>query len=145
MHMRKDSMVRKLPAVGMAALLCLLLAAAPASAKKRPDKHSADEFSYVATINCGRGPMVVGSGDNTSDPFVVLRTGKRFLPVEWHVRWDGGGFDEVIPNTYRGRRMWCTYDDGFAKGWVLVVKARPEHGRVGDRHDDRYDDDEDDD
>lgn len=136
--------MRKLFAAGMAALLCLALAAAPASAKKRADKHSADEFSYVATINCGRGPMVVGSGDNTADPFVVLRTGKRFYPVEWHVRWEGGGFDEVIADAPRGRRMWCTYDDGFAKGWVLVVKAKKEHGR-GDRDDDRFDDDGDDD
>jgi hypothetical protein len=138
--MRKDSTMRKLFAAGMAALLCLALAAAPASAKKRGDKHTADEFSYIATIDCGRGPMVVGSGDNTSDPFVVLRTGKRFLPVEWHVRWEGGGFDEVIPDAPRGRRMWCTYDDGFAKGWVVVVKARPEHERGN-----HFDDDEDDD
>ena len=137
--------MRNLFAAGMAALLCLALAAAPAAAKKRGDKHSADEFSYVATIDCGRGPMVVGSGDNTSDPFVVLRTGKRFLPAEWHVRWDGGGFDEVIPNTYRGRRLWCTYDDGFATGWVKVVVDHAGHGRGRDRDHGRYDDDEDDD
>jgi hypothetical protein len=133
--------MRNLFAAGMAALLCLALAAAPAAAKKRGDKHSADEFSYVATIDCGRGPMVVGSGDNTSDPFVVLRTGKRFLPAEWHVRWDGGGFDEVVSPAPRGRRMWCTYDDGFATGWVAVVKDRGGHGHGRDHYDDDEDDD----
>jgi hypothetical protein len=112
--------MRKLLAAGMAALLCLALAAAPASAKK----HAAGEFSYVATIDCGHGPMVVGSGDDTSNPFVVLKTGKRFQPVEWHVTYPGGAVDEIIPDAPRGHRMVCGYDDGFATGTVTVVKDR---------------------
>ena len=119
--------MRKMLATGLAAVACLAIGAAPAAAKKkeRPPKHTADEFSYVATLDCGPGPMVVGSGDNTSDPFVDLHSGKVYLPLEWHVTWDGGGFDEILPSPRKGgRAMTCSYDDGFATGTVVVVKQQ---------------------
>jgi hypothetical protein len=130
--MRKDSKMRKLLVFGVAVLASLAIGAAPAAARKhdQPPKHTADEFSYVATLNCGQGPMVVGSGDNTADPFVELQTGQRYFPLMWHVKWDGGGFHEVLPNPQRGgRRMLCSYDDGFATGVVIVVKERGPRGR----------------
>ena len=90
----------------------------------------------MATINCGRGPMEVGSGDNTADPFVELKYGKKYFPIVWHVKWDGGKFHEVLPNPVKGGRpMVCSYDDGFAKGFVIVVKERG-NGRDRDRDDD---------
>ena len=118
--------MRKLLVAGMATLLSLAIMAAPASAKK----YSADDFDYVATIDCGPGPaMVVGAGVETSSPFVDLKTGRTFLPVEWHVTFEGGSFDEVIENSYKGRRMVCSYDDGFATGEVTVVKANGKKNR----------------
>jgi hypothetical protein len=66
--------------------------------------------------------MVVGSGENTSDPFVELKTGRIFQPVEWHVVTPGGPFDEVEPDQPRGHRQTCTYDDGVARGTVVVVQ-----------------------
>jgi hypothetical protein len=110
--------MRKPLVAGMAALLFLMIAAAPASAKKHPP----DAFDSVATIDCGHGPMRVGSGLDTASPFVDLKTGKRYLPVEWHVAFGDTSFDEVIPNRYKGRRLVCSYDDGFATGTVTVVK-----------------------
>jgi hypothetical protein len=110
--------MRKLFVAGMATLLSLTIAAAPASAKKL----SADDFESVATIDCGHKPMRVGSGLDTASPFVDLKTGKQYLPVEWHVRVGDATFDEVIPNDYKGHRSVCSYDDGVATGTVTVVK-----------------------
>ena len=110
-------MPKLVPAV-MAALLCLALAAAPASAKK----HSPDEFDFIATLDCGHGPMTIGSGVDTASPFVDLETGRIFQPVEWHVTTPGGPFDEIEPNQPKGKRQTCRYDDGVAVGNVIVVK-----------------------
>ncbi len=112
---------------GMAALCCLAVLASPAAAKK----HSAAEFAFPATIDCGHGPMVVGSGENTSDPFVELKTGRIFQPVEWHVATPGGPFDEVEPDQPKGRRQTCSYDDGVARGTVVVVQMP--HGKANGR------------
>src|SRR5215213_9814875 len=112
--------MRKLLTPGLSALLCMAVIAAPASAKK----HSAAEFDYVATIDCGHGkPMVVGSGMDTAAPLVDLKTGRRFLPVEWHVAVGDSTYDEVITPAPAGRRTTCGYDDGEATGTVVVVKA----------------------
>ena|SRR5215213_6231556 len=112
--------MRNLITAGISALLCMALVAAPASAKK----HSPAEFDYIATIDCGHGkPMVVGSGMDTAAPLVDLKTGRRFLPVEWHLAVGTSAYDEVITPAPAGRRMTCGYDDGEAKGTVVVVKA----------------------
>jgi hypothetical protein len=112
--------MRNLITAGISALLCMALVAAPASAKK----HSAAEFDYIATIDCGHGkPMVVGSGMDTAEPLVDLKTGRRFLPAEWHLAIGTFAYDEVISPAPAGRRMACSYDDGEATGTVVVVKA----------------------
>ena len=111
--------MRKLLVAGTATLLTLAIAAMPASAKK----HSPDEFDSVAALDCGHGPaMRVGSGLDTASPFVDLKTGKQYLPVEWRVRIGDMAFEEVIPNEYKGHRVVCRYDDGTATGTVTVVK-----------------------
>jgi len=113
--------MHRLLTTGLAALLCTAVAAAPASAKK----HSAAAYEYVATIDCGHGkPMVVGSGADTAAPLVDLKTGRRFLPVEWHLAIGTSSYDEVIAPAPGGRRLTCAYDDGEATGTVVVVKAR---------------------
>jgi hypothetical protein len=123
--------MRKLLATALATMTCLAIGVAPAAAKKpdKPPKHTADEFSYVATIDCGRGPMVVGSGDNTTDPFVELQDGTTYFPLVWHVKWDGGSYHEVLPNPQKGgKHLICSYDDGFAKGFVVIVQKHPGRG-----------------
>ena len=121
--------MRKTLTVGLSALLCMAILAAPASAKK----HSASGFDYIATIDCDRGkPMVVGSGVDTASPFVDLKTGRRFLPVEWHLTIGSASYDEVITPSPAGRRIVCSYDDGWAKGTVTVVKAGTVNGRDRD-------------
>jgi len=113
--------MRKLLTAGLSGILCMAVIAAPASAKK----HSASEYEYVATIDCGHGkPMVVGSGADTAAPLVDLKTGRQFLPAEWHLAVGAMSYDEVISPAPAGRRMTCSYDDGGAKGTVIVVRAR---------------------
>jgi hypothetical protein len=130
--MRKDFNMRKLLVAGMAALLSLAIVAAPASAKR----HSAEEFDYVATIDCGFGPWVVGSGVDTASPFVELNTGVELHPVEWSLQIGDATYEERIPNRYRGIRLTCSYDDGFATGKVrVVVKLDQFRGFRGLRHD----------
>ena len=121
--------MRKLLTAGLSALLCMAILAAPASAKK----HSASDFDYIATIDCGHGqPMVVGSGMDTAAPLIDLKTGRRFLPVEWHLTFDGSSYDEVVTTSAEGRRMACAYDDGYATGTLIVVKAGNANGRGRD-------------
>jgi hypothetical protein len=109
----------KLPAAGMATLVSLTLLAAPAVAKK-PDPST---FSYVATIDCGKGPFQIGSGDDVWSPFVDLHNGKTYQPVEWHVKAGDSRFDLVNPDPEKGKRSVCTYDDGVATGTVTLVKS----------------------
>ena len=115
----------KLSTAASAALVCLMLFAGPAAAKK-PDPAS---FSYVATINCGKGPVQIGSGDDFWSPFVELHTGKSYEPVEWHVKAGSTSFDLVNPAPPKGKRTVCGYDDGTATGTVTLVKL---HGPKND-------------
>src|SRR2546430_16835287 len=110
----------KLPAAGMAAIVSLTLFAGPASAKK-PDPST---FSYVATVDCGKGPFKIGSGDDVWSPFVDLKNGKAYQPVEWHVKAGDSSFDLVNPDAPKGKRDVCGYDDGVATGTVTLVKLR---------------------
>jgi len=107
---------------GMATLCCMaLVAAAPASARAKVD---ASQFSYVATIDCGKGSMVIGSGDDVWSPFVEIPGGKRLQPVEWHVAAGDTRFDLVSSDPPKGKRTVCSYDDGVATGTVTLVKIR---------------------
>ena len=116
----------KLSTAATAALVCLMLFAGAAAAKKRPDPAS---FSYVATIDCGKGPVQIGSGDDFWSPFVELRSGKSYEPVEWHVKAGSTSFDLVNPDPPKGKRTVCGYDDGAATGTVTLVKL---HGPQND-------------
>ena len=111
--------MRKLLAAGMAATVALALLASPASAK-RP----APDFTYTATIDCGSGPVEVGSTDDMFAPLVDLASGKRYRPVAWDVVVG----DRVIQETKNGhepkrRAVECSYSDGVATGTVTVRKV----------------------
>lgn len=106
---------RKLFTVALAALA---LVAGPASAKG-----PRDGFSYFATIDCGSGPIEVGSGDDVWSPLVDLDSGRKYKPVAWHVSGDGFAFDELKNGEPKRHAVECSYDDGEATGTVTVKKA----------------------
>jgi hypothetical protein len=113
------STLRKFATFGTAAVLALTLLAAPASAKKAPN---ADAFSYIATIDCGSGPLQVGSTDDMWAPLVDLRTGKKYTPIAWKVSGEGFSVDVAVaaPKKHSAE---CGYDDGVATGTVTLKKA----------------------
>jgi hypothetical protein len=113
------SPLRTLATAGTAAVLALTLLAGPASAKKAPD---AAAFSYIATIDCGDGPLQVGSTDDMWAPLVDLRTGKKYTPIAWKVSGEGFSVDEAVAKPKKHSAD-CSYDDGVASGTVTVKKA----------------------
>ncbi len=102
----------------VAATLCFGLVAGTASAhvKKKAPK---PEYTYTATIDCGRGPVTVGSYDDMWADLEDLDSRREYKPVEWHVSVPGFSIDEVKPGR-RGPRVVCSYDDGVATGTVVV-------------------------
>jgi hypothetical protein len=110
--------VRKLLAAGMAALALLGLTAGTASAKSPKGA-----FTYTATIDCGSGPVVVGSTDDLFAPLVDVESGHKYKPIAWDVWVDG---QEIVADNghKRGKHATdCSYDDGVAVGTVTVKKA----------------------
>jgi len=125
--------MRKLLTATLAALTCLAVAAVPAPAKLKPPKAP---YTYTATIDCGSGPVVVGSYDDLWADLEELDSRRRYKPVEWHVMFGSTALDFVKPGKRAKRTVACSYDDGGAKGTVVVKR---------DHHFDRADDDRDDD
>jgi hypothetical protein len=110
--------MRKLFAAGMAVTALALMAG---TAEAKPAK---EPFTYTATIDCGRGPVVVGSTDDMFAPLFELRhPGRRYQPIAWDVMVDGR---EIVADNgaKRGKHaVDCSYDDGVATGTVTVEKA----------------------
>jgi hypothetical protein len=113
------SRIHRLTTLFAAALAALALVAAPASAKKPP---RAEQFSYVAQIDCGDGAREVGSSDDLWAPLVDLQTGKKYTPIAWKVSGEGFSVDETNgkPNKHS---VTCAYDDGTATGTVTLKKG----------------------
>ena len=111
--------IHRLTTLGTAALVALSLLAAPASAKKPP---RAEQFSYVAQIDCGDGLREVGSSDDFWAPLVDLETGKKYRPIAWQVSGENFSVDETNgkPNKHS---VACAYDDGVATGTVTLKKG----------------------
>jgi hypothetical protein len=110
--------LRTLLAAAMATALAVALLAGPASAKtpKAP-------YTYFATIDCGSGPVEVGSWDDLWAPLVDVKTGKKYRPVAWDV-----AVGELVIREYKDgepkkRAVDCSYSDGVATGTVTVRKA----------------------
>jgi hypothetical protein len=112
---------RRIASAAAVAVASLALVAGPAAAKS--PKVSADSFTYFATIDCGSGPIEVGSGDDLYSPLVDLATGKRYQPVAWHVSVDGQSIDDAIKGATKKHVVSCDYSDGVATGTVVVKKA----------------------
>ena len=111
--------INRLTTFFTAALVALSLLAAPASAKKPP---RAEQFSYVAQIDCGDGVREVGSSDDLWAPLVDLETGAKYRPIAWKVSGEGFSVDEAVAEPKRHSAV-CSYDDGVATGTVTVKKA----------------------
>jgi hypothetical protein len=106
--------IHKLATLGTAALVALILAV-PASATQAP-RH---EYPRVATIDCGDGPVKVGSTNALWAPLVDLRTGEKHKPVAFDV--SGEGFAVAVSKRNVSQNAaTCSYDDGEAAGTVTV-------------------------
>src|SRR4051794_40352767 len=101
----------------LAALAASALAATPALAAK-----DASDYSWVATIDCGSGPVKVGSGDDIWSPLVALKFGRKYLPVAWNLKAGDKVIRERKPGSRKRRTVKCSYVDKAAKGTVTVLK-----------------------
>jgi hypothetical protein len=108
---------RKLLAAGAVAVVSLALVAGPASAKKPRD------YAYFATIDCGSGPVRVGSGEDLWAPLVDLASGKKYKPVAWNVTVGEFVLQETKNDAPRKHAVDCSYSDGVATGTVTVKKV----------------------
>ena len=83
----------------------------------------------VATIDCGAGPVQVGSTDDLYAPLVDLKTGREYEPVAWSVKVGDNLFEDALPGASMRHTMKCSYDDGMAVGTVTVKRQCREGGR----------------
>ena len=121
----------RLPLIALVTAVLSLALAGTASANQ-PLPNPAD-FSFIATIDCGAGPVQVGSTDDIYAPLVDLATGREYEPVAWSVQVGDNLFEDVLPGASMRNTMKCSYDDGVAVGTVTVKRqCRGHHdGRVG--------------
>jgi hypothetical protein len=123
---------KKLLALFLVSLAAMAVGAAPALAHgghygkyhHAPAK-TADDYAYVATIDCGRGPVTVYSGEDLYAPLVDLKRHRFFAPIAWDVEVNG---ETVLQDKKPGVPGWlkhmardCSYTDGVAEGTVSVL------------------------
>jgi hypothetical protein len=110
----------------LAAVAALALLAGPAPrvlAKSKPPK----QHTYTAKLDCGEGSVTVDSTDDMFAPLVDRATGRKYLPVKWHVKVGTKTIRATKPGWHGGPTVRCSYDDGQAVGTVTV--QRP-HGHA---------------
>jgi hypothetical protein len=117
----------RLPLIAVVTAVLSLALAGPASANQ-PAPDPAD-FSFIATIDCGAGPVQVGSTDDLYAPLVDLKTGREYEPVAWSVKVGDNLFEDSLPGASMRNTMRCSYDDGVAVGTVTVKRQCREGGR----------------
>jgi hypothetical protein len=115
---RKDSLMRR-PIAALAIAALSLVLAAPASAKHLPDPAS---FAFAATIDCGTGPVDVGSTEDLYAPLVNLATGKKYSPVAWDVSAGDFHFVDAIKGATKKHAVDCSYVDEWVSGTVTLKK-----------------------
>ena len=116
----------RLPLIALVTAVLSLALAGPASANQpAPDPAT---FSFIATIDCGAGPVQVGSTDDLYAPLVDLKTGREYEPVAWSVKVGDKLFEDALPGASMRHTMKCSYDDGMAVGTV-TVKRQCREGR----------------
>jgi hypothetical protein len=137
---RKDSTMR-LPLIAVCTAVLSLAFAGTASA----DSSALDpaDFSFVATIDCGSGPVEVGSTDDIYAPLIDLQTGRKYDPVAWDVSFGDFHFVDTLEGVTKHNSVECSYVDEWVSGTVTVKRTcRFERGRHrghrADRHKDRW-------
>jgi hypothetical protein len=120
----------RLPIAALAAFVLSLALAAPASAKQ-PPLPDPEDFSFIATIDCGHGPVQVGSTDDIYAPLVDLATGRSYEPVAWDVSFGDFHFVDSKDGATLRNSDDCSYVDEWVSGTVTVRHKRSSHGRHG--------------
>ena len=110
--------IRRTVLLALVVCTALALAAGPAAAKAPKG-----DFAYYAVIDCGSGPIEVGSGEDLWSTLVDTKTGKKYKPVAWHVSGEGFSVDENKRGEPKKHAVDCSYSDGVATGTVTVKKA----------------------
>ena len=133
----------RLPLIAVCTALLSLAFAGSASAHNQSPLDPAD-FSFVATIDCGSGPVQVGSTDDIYAPLIDLKTSRKYDPVAWDVSFGDFHFVDTQEGVTRRNSMECSYVDEWVSGTVTVKRTcrydrGGHHGHRGDRHHDRWD------
>ena len=108
------SRLRKIVTLGTAAVVAFTLFTVPASATT-PPQH---EFARYAVIDCGSGPITVGSTNALWTTLTDVKTGQKYKPVAFNVA--GEGFAVSVSKNQTKDSKVCSYDDGEARGTVTV-------------------------
>ena len=92
-----------------------------------PAKHSAPnpaDFSFLATIDCGKRPVEVGSTDDIYAPLVDLKTGRSYEPVAWDVAFGDFRFVDTKAGFTVTKRnsVVCSYVDEWVSGTVTLKR-----------------------
>ena len=104
----------------MAALFCLTLIAAPASAKPSEAPYT----PWYSTVDCGGGEVnVVSAMEDEWSNLEDVDSRRRFEPVEWHLQIGDFTYDAVRPGKLPKRTITCAYRDDYAAGTVVVKRT----------------------
>jgi hypothetical protein len=109
----------RLPITALLTVALSLALAGPAAAKVKPDPA---DFSFLATIDCGTGPVQVGSTDDIYAPLVNLSSGKKYTPVAWDVSDGDFHFVDATKGATKKHAVDCDYADDFVTGTVTLKK-----------------------
>ena len=103
------------------AVLTLALAGTAAAKHSAPDPAG---FSFLATIDCGKRAVQVGSTDDIYAPLVDLKTGRSYEPVAWDVAFGEFRFVETKEGFTVTKRnaVVCSYVDEWVSGTVTLER-----------------------
>ena len=111
--------MRRLPTIALATAALTLALAGPAAAKPQPNPA---DFSFLATLDCGSGPIEVGSTDDIYAPLVNLESGREYQPVGWDVSFGDFRFVDSTKHAAKKQAVDCSYSDPWVAGTVTLKK-----------------------
>jgi hypothetical protein len=133
----------------LALITAVLTLALAGTASAKPSLPDPADFSFLATIDCGSGPVEVGSTDDIYAPLVDLSNGRKYDPVAWDVSFEDFNFVDTKEGFTPTRRnsVECSYVDEWVSGTVTVKRVcrdrddrdRGDHRGHHGRHHDRWD------